>query len=49
MTQFAAHGGMMQFSLEDQQVRFDINLNVASSAGLKISAQLLLIARIVVK
>ena len=47
MTQFAAHGGMVQFSLEDQQVRFDINLDVASSAGLKISAKLLTLAQIV--
>jgi YfiR/HmsC-like len=47
MTQFATRGGMIQFSLEDQQVRFDINLNVASQAGLKISAKLLAISRIV--
>lgn len=47
MTQFAAHGGMIQFSLEDRQVRFDINLDVASRAGLKISSKLLLLARIV--
>ena len=47
MTQFAAHGGMIQFSLEDQRVRFDINLDAASRAGLKISSKLLVIARIV--
>lgn len=47
MTQFAAHGGMIQFSLEDQQVRFDINLDAASRAGLKISSRLLVLARIV--
>ncbi len=47
MTQFAAHGGMIQFSLEDQQVRFDINLNAASRAKLKISSRLLVLARIV--
>jgi hypothetical protein len=47
MTQFATHGGMIQFSLEDQQVRFDINLDAASRAGLKISAKLLMLARIV--
>lgn len=47
MTQFAAHGGMIQFSLEDQQVRFDINLDAASRAGLKISSKLLVLARIV--
>jgi len=47
MTQFAAQGGMVQLSLEDQQVRFDINVNAASGAGLKISARLLVMARIV--
>jgi hypothetical protein len=47
MTQFATQGGMIQFSLEDQQVRFDINLDAASRAGLKISAKLLMLARIV--
>jgi hypothetical protein len=47
MTQFAAQGGMVQLSLEHQQVHFDINMNVASGAGLKISAKLLVIARIV--
>jgi hypothetical protein len=47
MTQFAAHGGMIQFSLEDQHVRFDINLEAASRAGLKISSKLLALAQIV--
>jgi len=47
MTQFAAHGGMIQFSLEDQHVRFDINLSAASRAGLKISSKLLALAQIV--
>jgi hypothetical protein len=47
MTQFAARGGMIQFSLEDQQVRFEINLGVASRAGLKISSKLLALAQIV--
>jgi hypothetical protein len=47
MTQFAAHGGMIQFSLEEQQVRFDINLDAASQAGLKISSRLLVLARII--
>jgi hypothetical protein len=47
MTQFAAHGGMIQFSLEDQQVHFDINLDATSRAGLKISSKLLQLARIV--
>jgi hypothetical protein len=47
MAQFAAHGGMIQFALEDQQVRFDINLDAASRAGLKISSKLLVLAKIV--
>jgi len=47
MTQFAAHGGMIQFSIEDQHVRFDINLDAASRAGLKISSKLLALAQIV--
>lgn len=47
MTQFAAHGGMIQFSLEDQHVRFDINIDAASRAGLKISSKLLALAKIV--
>jgi hypothetical protein len=41
MAQFAARGGMIQFSLEEKQVRFDINLEEASQAGLKISSKLL--------
>jgi uncharacterized protein DUF4154 len=47
MAQFAAHGGMIQFSLEEKQVRFEINLAAASEAELKISSRLLVLARIV--
>ena len=47
MAQFAARGGMIQFSLEEKQVRFDINLDEASQAGLKISSKLLTLSRIV--
>jgi hypothetical protein len=47
MAQFAARGGMIQFSLVDRQVRFDINLQAASQADLKISSRLLVLARIV--
>jgi uncharacterized protein DUF4154 len=47
MTQFAARGGMIQFSLEERQVRFEINLDAASRADLKISSRLLVLARIV--
>ena len=47
MAQFAAHGGMIQFSLEEKQVRFEFNLDAASEAGLKISSRLLVLARVV--
>lgn len=47
MAQFAAKGGMIQFSLEDNRVRFDVNLDEATQAGLKISSRLLMLARIV--
>jgi len=47
MAQFAARGGMVQFALEDKQVRFDINLDAASQAGLKINSRLLALARTV--
>lgn len=47
MTQFAARGGMVQFSLEEKQVRFEVNLDAASHAEMKISSRLLVLARIV--
>jgi hypothetical protein len=47
MTLFAARGGMIQFSLEEKQVRFQINLEAASKSNLKISSRLLVLARIV--
>jgi hypothetical protein len=47
MTHFAADGGMVQFSLEEQRVHFNINLDAASKAGLKISSKLLEMAKIV--
>jgi hypothetical protein len=47
MTQFAARGGMIQFSLEDQRVRFDINLDATLRAGLKVSSKLLALSQIV--
>ncbi len=45
--QFAARGGIVQFSLEERQVRFEINLEAASMAELKISSRLLVLARVV--
>ena len=47
MAEFAAKGGMIQFSLDDNHVRFEINLDEAAQAGLKISSRLLMLARIV--
>lgn len=47
MSQFAAGGGMIQFSLDQQRVRFDINPGAATKAGLRISAKLLSMSRIV--
>ncbi|HEV2195707.1 MAG TPA: YfiR family protein [Candidatus Acidoferrum sp.] len=47
MGQFAARGGMIQFSLEEKQVRFEVNLEAASEADLKISSRLLVLARVV--
>jgi YfiR/HmsC-like len=45
---FAKRGGMIEFRLTpDRRVAFDINLQAVASAGLKMSSQLLKIARIV--
>jgi hypothetical protein len=45
---FVQAGGMIGFFLEDNKVRFDINLDAAERGKLKISARLLLLAKIVV-
>jgi hypothetical protein len=47
MSQFAVQGGVIQFTLEDKQVHFQINLDAASRMELKISSRLLVLARIV--
>ncbi len=39
--------GVIQFTLEDKQVHFEINLDAASRMALKISSRLLVLARIV--
>jgi YfiR/HmsC-like len=44
---FAALGGVINFTMENDKVRFEINLDAAGRAGLKISSKLLLLARIV--
>jgi hypothetical protein len=43
----AEHGAMINLRLRGQKVGFDINLEAADQAGLKLSSQLLKLARIV--
>ena len=45
---FAAEGGMIGFLLEDNKVRFEINVEAAEHAKLKISARLLALAKTVI-
>ncbi len=44
---FAVSGGTIQFTIEDNRVRFVINPDAADRAGLKISSKLLALAKIV--
>lgn len=44
---FARQGGIINFVLEGENIRFEINMGQADSAGVKISAQLQKLARIV--
>ena len=44
---FAASGGTVQFTIEDNRVHFIINPDAADRAGLKISSKLLALAKIV--
>jgi hypothetical protein len=46
--QFVADGGMIGFSLEGNKIRFEINLDAAEKAKLKISSRLLSLAKKVV-
>jgi hypothetical protein len=45
---FLAAGGMICFVLEDNNVRFGINLDAAASAKLKIGSRLLILAQTVI-
>jgi hypothetical protein len=45
---FAAEGGMVGFCLEDNKIRFEINLRAAEHVKLRISARLLALAKIVI-
>jgi YfiR/HmsC-like len=44
---FAERGGMIRFVLEDNRVRFEVNVEAAHQAELNISSRLLTLARIV--
>ena len=47
MEQFAEHGGMVAFTVEDRKVRFNVNVEAVERTELKIGSQLLKLARIV--
>jgi len=42
--QFAQHGGMIQFVLDGNKIRFEVNLARAEGAGLSLSSELLKVA-----
>jgi len=44
---FAAIGGVINFTMQDNKVHFDVNVDAAERARLKISSKLLSVARIV--
>jgi hypothetical protein len=44
---FAESGGIIQFVIEDDRVRFVVNLEAASKARLKINSKLLALARVI--
>ena len=45
---FADHGGHINFFVEDERLRFEVNLDAAQAAGLRLSSRLLKLARIVI-
>ena len=46
---FARRGGVINFLFENDRVRFEINVDAATRARLKISAKLLALAKLVVR
>lgn len=46
---FSVSGGMIQFVMEENKVRFEVNLSAADKAGLTLSSQLLKVATTVRK
>ena len=45
---FADSGGMIEFLLEGNKIRFEINLGAVNAAKLKMSARLLTLAKAVI-
>jgi hypothetical protein len=48
-TGFTQHGSMLNFVLEEDRVRFEVNDKAATSAGLKISSKLLSVAKSIIE
>jgi len=44
---FAEHGGVIRFTVEDNRVRFEVNVDAAHQADLNISSRLLTLAKII--
>ena len=44
---FARHGGIINLTLEDNKVRFEVNVDAAKEADLNISSRLLALAKII--
>ena len=44
---FAARGGMINLTREENRLRFEVNINAAAETRLKISSKLLSLAKIV--
>ncbi len=44
---FAERGGVIRFTLEDNRVRFEVNVDAAHQADLNISSRLLTLAKII--
>ena len=47
MDRFASLGGIINFTIRDHRVGFEVNIDAASRAGLRISSQLLTVATVV--
>ena len=44
---FAQSGGIINFVIEENKVRFEINIDAANRAGIKISSKVLKLAKII--